>query len=229
VLVTRPEPGAHRTAARLVELGFRPVLAPMLAVRMQAADLPAPAEVQAVLVTSANAVAGLPAAFGRVRLLAVGAATAARARAAGFGDVRSADGDAGDLAALARACCTPAGGRLLLAHGAGQGDGLTAALTADGFAVARAAVYAARAVERMPAAAAAAWRAGGVAAALFYSAETARAFVTVATAEGMQAGAVGAMAVAIGAAAAAALAPLPWRAVRVADRPDQEAMLALLR
>ncbi len=229
VLITRPEPGASETAARIADLGFRPLLAPMLVVRPIPSVLPSPRHVQAVLVTSGNALTGLPESFTGVRLLTVGAATAARARLTGFTDVHSADGDARDLAALARARCTQTGAPLLLVHGAGQGDALAAALLADGFQVGRAAVYQARPASHMPAAVASAWRSRQIGAALFFSAETARAFVTLVTAGRSAAAAANALAVAIGAPAAAALAPLPWGAVRVADRPDQEAMLALLR
>jgi uroporphyrinogen-III synthase len=229
VLVTRPEPGAGETAARLVEMGFRPLVAPMLRVRVMAAEMPAAGGLQAVLVTSGNALAGLPAALFGVRLLTVGAATAARARGLGFTDVHSADGDAADLAVLARDCCDVGRGPVLLAHGAGHGDTLAEALAADGFEVRRATVYEAHAVDRVPAGAAAAWCGDVIGAALFFSAETARAFVGLIEAAGWRAGARGVVAGAIGAAAAAALAPLPWRQVRVADRPDQEAMLALLK
>jgi uroporphyrinogen-III synthase len=81
----------------------------------------------------------------------------------------------------------------------------------------------------MPDAVMSVWRAGRIGAALFFSAETARAFVALVTADHAAEAAANTLAVAIGAPAAAALAPLPWLAVRVADRPDQEAMLALLR
>jgi uroporphyrinogen-III synthase len=227
VLVTRPEPGASATAARIAALNLRPVIAPMLAVRAVASRLPPPESVQAVLAASANAVAALPPAFHATRLLAVGDATAGRARAAGFAYVRSADGDAEALAALAAACCDPRGAALLLAAGAGRGAPLAAALRGHGFRVLRRVVYAARPVEFMPAAAQTALAARTLRAACFFSAETARAFVRLAAAHPECVREIDA--VAIGRPAAVALSGLPWRRIMVARHPTQDDMVALLR
>lgn len=224
-MITRPEPGAGETAARLLAAGLHPVVAPFLAIHRRAATLPV-AGVQAVLAASGNAVAALPAALHGVRLLTVGDATAARAMQAGFVAVRSAAGDASDLAALAAAQLDPADGPLLLAVGQGQGGALAAALRQSGFCVHRRVVYTASAVARFPAAAAAAIE-GGLRAAMFFSAETARAFARLLPPALLPALA-GADALAIGAAAAAAVGHLPWRAVRVAVRPTQDGVLALL-
>ncbi|MDA8251716.1 MAG: uroporphyrinogen-III synthase, partial [Rhodospirillales bacterium] len=120
--MTRPQPGASETAARLRALGRDAVLAPMLAIRPRPLSLAF--RPQAVLVTSGNAIAALPAALHALPLLAVGDATAARAAAAGFGDVHSAGRDATALAALAARLCRPQAGPLLLASGAGQGGAL---------------------------------------------------------------------------------------------------------
>ena len=228
VLVTRPQPGAALTAARLIALGYDPILAPMLEVQTLTPPLPAPAGVQAILLTSANAIAPLPAVFHDTPVLAVGTATAHQARAHGFSHVQSADGDARDLAALVHARCARGGLPLLLASGAGQGHALATALTGDGYAVQRIEVYRATAVAALPAAAEHAWRAGTCGAAMFYSAESAHAFVRLIRAAALTDGACCIAALAISAATAAALAPLPWAQVRVAVRPDQETMLALL-
>src|SRR6185312_11188377 len=111
ILVTRPEPGASRTAARLTALGLHPIMAPVLRIEPVPASLPAAERVAAVLATSGNAVDLLPASYRGCRLLTVGNATAARARVAGFRQVFSADGDAVAAARLfCRApCCLPRG------------------------------------------------------------------------------------------------------------------------
>lgn len=87
VLVLRPEPGASTTAALATELGLDPVLAPIAGVEPAAWDVPDPAHFDALLIGSANAVrhggAGL-AALRDLPALAVGEATAARLREAGF-------------------------------------------------------------------------------------------------------------------------------------------------
>jgi uroporphyrinogen-III synthase len=228
VLITRPEPGASATAARVAALGFLPITAPLLRIRPLAPRLPDAAALQAVLVSSANALPGLPNPYRRRPLYVVGDATAARARALGFCPVTSAAGDASALAALVGRACRPAAGPLLLATGARQGERLAASLRAQRFTVLRRTLYAARPVGRLPVAARAALAAGRLAAALFFSAETASAFARLVTAARLNAALPEIAALAIGPAAAAALSPLPFRFVRVALRPTEEALLAML-
>ncbi|HYZ60956.1 MAG TPA: uroporphyrinogen-III synthase, partial [Acetobacteraceae bacterium] len=100
VLITRPEPDATETAERVAALGWEPVIAPVL--QLVPGRVAAGVDCAAVLVTSRNALPALPDELRARPLLAVGRATAARAAALGFADVRDADGDAADLAALAR-------------------------------------------------------------------------------------------------------------------------------
>ena len=226
VLVTRPEPGAAETAEKLREMGLRPIVAPMLEVRTLQPVLPEPDSVQAVLVASGNAIPALPADWHAVPLLAVGDATAARAAAAGFREVASANGDAAALAAFAESRCRPDGGTLLLASGEGRGAALSESLRNRGFRVAVAEVYAARSVCALPEHARAAIRAG-LFAALFFSAETARTFARLAASEGEALRDV--LAVAIGRQAAVALEALPWRSIRIAQRPTQDEMFECLR
>ena len=225
ILVTRPEPGLSATCARLVALGFSPIPAPVLAIRALPARLPA--DVQAVLVTSANALPGLPASLHGVRLLAVGDATAERARAAGFARVDSAGADAVALRGLVGRVCAPGDGALLLAGGRGTGAGLARALRRDGFRVRWRAVYAVEPAAALVDAARAGLEAGAVGAALFFSPATAAAFVRLAA--GVAPGLFTAVAaLAISQATARALTPLPWRSIRVASHPDQASLLALL-
>lgn len=103
VLVTRPEPGASRTAARLRELGFEPVVLPLSETHALPVALEAlPSTAAALLMTSANAVRHVPADM--LRQLAdlpchvVGPKTAAAAREAGLSVVETGSGDARHLA-----------------------------------------------------------------------------------------------------------------------------------
>ena len=222
VLVTRPQPGASETALLLTARGLHPVLAPLL--RVHTLPVRVPTGLHAVLVTSSNAIPALPSTLHHLPLLAVGDATAERARAAGFQDVHSADGDATDLLRLARS--RPLG-PLLLASGRGQGHALAAQLRAAGFTVHRRAVYAAQPVGRLPATARDALIARQLRAALFLSADTARAFVRllppalIPLLGGLDA-------LAIAQPTADVLAHLPWRTVRVSAKPTLERVLALL-
>lgn len=228
VLITRPEPGASETAGRIAALGYRPIVAPMLRIRPLSASLPLPGDVQAVLVTSGNAISGIPASHHSLPLFAVGGATATRARSAGFGHVHSADGDGAALAALVARTCDPGGAPLLLACAKGQGVALAADLRARGFSVVRRAVYAAVPADDLPDSVRIALLSGEVSAALFFSAETARHCVHLLRAARLDQAVRSVQALAIGPRAAVALHPLPWRRVRIAAHPNQDAMLALL-
>ncbi len=208
-------------------LGWSPVSAPCLVTEPRPTRLPPPGRLAAILITSGQAVAALPASHHRVKLFSVGAATAAKARAAGFADAHSADGDAAALAALVKARLDPTAGTLLLASGAGQGLGLARELRAAGFHVIRRVVYAARPAAALPPYALAALAGGQVCAAMFFSARTARVFARLLPAA-LRPRLAGAEALAIGAEAAEVLRRLPWRAVRVAVRPTQDEMFALL-
>ncbi len=228
VLVTRPEAEARETGLLLEDLGWRPLPAPSLSIVTRPLRLRAGVRPQAVLVTSGNALPGLPASLRDVPLLAVGDATAARAAAAGFRQVGSAGRDAAALAALVGERCDPSGAPLLLACGEGQGAALQHALRARGFRVARRVAYAARPVRSLPAPARDALAEGRVAAALFFSPAGARAFGAALRRAGQVAALHPVTAAAISPATAAALAPLPWRDIRVASRPNQDELLACL-
>ncbi len=228
ILITRPEPGATETAARVAALGHRPILAPLLVVQSRNVPLPTPDRVQAILVTSGNAIPSLHDSHRRVPLLAVGEATAARARAAGFTRVRSADGDASGLAALVANCCDPGGDPLLLVSGRGQGQGLASALRDRRFRVVRRTVYAAVAAGSLPDHAREAIGNGTVQTVLLFSAETARQCVRLLREARLRDAVRAIEALAISQPTAMALRALPWRRIRVADRPNQDALLAML-
>ena len=186
-----------------------------------------PHDVQAVLATSGNALAAALPAFAATPLFAVGDATAARARAAGFAAVESAGADARALASLVAARCRPAAGPLLLLSGQGHGAALAQDLRARGFSVLHRAVYASLPVTTFPPPADAAIRSGELRAALFFSAATSRAFAATLPAPRAP-DLAGIDALAIAPAAGRALAALPWRSVRVALHPTQDELLALL-
>jgi uroporphyrinogen-III synthase len=109
VVVTRPEPGASRTARWLQEKGFQPVLLPLTGTMALPVDAAAVARAGAVAndgvavaVTSANAVRHarkeIIAALAALPCCAVGKRTAEAARAAGFLSVSEGPGDAEGLA-----------------------------------------------------------------------------------------------------------------------------------
>lgn len=102
VWITRAEPGAARTAARLRDMGFEPIVAPQLAIKNLTPPVPNLASFAALAFTSINGVAAFAALTPRRHLpvFAVGDATAQAAHDAGFANVRSASGDIHALARL---------------------------------------------------------------------------------------------------------------------------------
>jgi uroporphyrinogen-III synthase len=228
VLITRPEPGASDTAARIAAMGLIPVVAPLLEIQPFPILLP-PGRIAAVLLSSGNAVDALPANCRSLPLLTVGAATARRAEHAGFTNIQSADGDAVALASLVRAHIRPKEGTLLLASGRGQSLTLAANLRASGYRVARRVVYAANPVPRLPEPARVALLDQQTRTVLLFSTETARHFVRLVRRAGLLDALAGQEAITIGPQAAMALIDLPWARIRVAAKPTQDEMLALLR
>ena len=100
VLVTRSEPGASETAQRLAGLGFEPIVEPVFEIEpIEGVTLPA---FDALAFTSANGVRVFAHLNPRrdAPVFCVGARTADEARAAGFANVTSADGDVSALGLL---------------------------------------------------------------------------------------------------------------------------------
>jgi uroporphyrinogen-III synthase len=229
VLITRPEPGASETAARVAAMGFAPIVAPFLEITRIAGPLPSVGGIAAILLASGHAIAGLTAEYRSCPVLTVGSATARRATQAGFGDVQSADKDAAALARLVRERIDPREGALLLAAGRGQSLTLAAELRGFGYRVARRVVYSAAPVGRLPDPARAALMNDRVRTVLFYSAETARCFMRTVGAAGLTGTLKSREAITIGDLAGMALKGEYWARVRVASKPTQDEMLALLR
>ena len=208
VWITRAEPGAARTAARLTALGFQPLTAPLLAVRRltPAIDLTG---VAGLAFTSANGVEAF-AALTPARtqpVFTVGDATAMAARAAGFTDVRSASGDVHALARLIAAAAV----QPILAPGAREPAADLAALLAGQAQVRTLAVYEAVETGIQPP--------PDFDAVLVHSPRAARAL-------GPHAGAlVDRLAVAISPAAAAPLRDLRLGEIRIAATPTDAALL----
>lgn len=214
VWVTRAQPGADRTAERVRAMGATALVQPLLMIQhlASAVDL---ADVTGLVFTSLNGVAAF-ADLNSDRSLpvwAVGAATAQAARAAGFTQVVSADGDLSALSRLIRAR-HPAG-RTLLHLRALEPAGDLAALVADHAPVRGLAVYAS-----MP-------TPGPVPAefdvVLIHSPRAAQVLAARAgSGWGCR------LAVAISPAAARPLTGLDLAGVHVADTPDEPALIAAL-
>ena len=227
VLVTRPAADAAPIAAELAARGHTVMIEPLLTIVPKpdaAVDL---SGVQALAMTSATAARVLAQHTARrdLPVFAVGDATAAAARAAGFAEVESAGGDVVALAGLIASRLDPGAG--LVFHPAARhlaGD-LKGRLEAVGFAVRRVALYESEQSGALSQATASALRDGRIAAALFFSPRTGRTFVRLLSESRLTAACGRVTAVCLSAAVAEDVKRLPWRALHIAAQPTQAALL----
>jgi uroporphyrinogen-III synthase len=156
LLVTRPEPDGERTAAALRAQGHEVMLAPMLRIETIPNAAFGAGPWGAVLMTSANGPRAM-ARHPRVRellalpVLTVGQSSADAARAAGFTNVASADGDGDDLVRLVAARFANEKRPLLYPAGEDRARNLFGDLAQHGITVETAVVYRAAKATRLPA------------------------------------------------------------------------------
>jgi uroporphyrinogen-III synthase len=231
VLVTRPLDDSLETAARLTAMGHESVIAPLLEIGFRDGDEISLDGVQAILATSANGIRALIRRTARrdVPVFSVGQQSAEEARVAGFADVRSAEGGSTALATAAASWANPMNGALLHISGLDVAGDLAGVLETAGFTVRREMLYEAAPVDVLPDVALTALRAGSLDAVLLFSGRSSDTFVKGVAKAGLQAACANLVAVAISEAAALPLNALNFRELRIPARPNQDAMLALLR
>ena len=221
LLVTRPEPDASETAARLRALDIEAAVSPLLVARTLTTTLPSATGFAALAITSANALRALhdrgeiPRLHG-LPVYTVGDKSAAVARQYGFPEVISAGGDARDLVAL----LANAGidGPVLYPTARHQAADLAKALAPHGVMVITTAIYEMDPAPRLDADLD---QFDGV---LLYSRRTAETFARLAPA-GMDRSRPGMLCLAE--AVAAPLLAAHFVRVSLADHPSEEAMMAL--
>jgi len=230
VLVTRPLEDAEETAVKLAALGHEAIIAPLLDIKFCDGPEVALDKVQAVLITSANGVRALARRTTRrdVAALAVGTQSAATARELGFSDVRHANGSAAELVDLVVAYCSPEKGELLHAAGSETRGDLAGRLTAKGFKVNSDVLYDAVAARSFAQLAQDALSQNAVDAALFFSPRSARIYSDLVARSSFESACSKILALAMSPAVADELRSLPFREVRTASRPNEDALLALL-
>lgn len=234
LLLTRPQDDSRPVALHLERLGHEVLQDALLRVVWRDGPVPDLAGVQGLLFTSANGVRAFarlcPARGLPVGLVAwaVGDATAAAARAAGFDRVVSAAGDVEALAGLVVARCRPDDGDFLHPAASAVAGDLSGRLGAAGFAVRRLVLYETTPATALSPATREALAEGRLDAVLVYSPRTARTLVALVQAAGLTAACARVRVLCLSPAVAAALAELPWRTSEIAASPDQAALLALL-
>lgn len=225
ILVTRPEPDNRATAEKLRALGYEALLAPLL--RFEAVPAELDGEFAGVIITSANALraAAIPRRLRALPLFAVGDHTAAAARDAGFRDARSAHGDASDLVAVVKAAkISP----LLYLAGENVSADLPARLAEFGIVAVAKTVYRMAPAQTLPDDAKKALAGGTVAAVLHYSLQSAKAFVAVARAAGIEGSALALPQICISDRIAQFLREAGATRLAVAVTADENALLAAL-
>ena len=229
LLVTRPQEDAAVFAAKLRELGHEPLIAPLLTVRFHDGPPLAFEGIDGILATSANGVRALVRRTSRrdLPLYAVGPQTAEAARQAGFAQVESADGDAEALAEALPRWVKPAS---VLFHSTGkEGAGRLASLLAGkGYEVQTCVLYEVDAAATLPASIAEALSNGSLSAAFFFSPRSARVFAECTMKAGLAEKCAPLAALCISQATASALAPLAFAVCRIAEKPNQDALLPCL-
>jgi uroporphyrinogen-III synthase len=187
MLVTRPEPDASETAARLSALDIEAVVEPLLTAETLSTRLPEPTGFKALAATSANALRALEtrgelARFSGVPVYGVGDRTAGVSRQIGFPTVHSANGNFGDLVRLlARAGLA---GPVLYPSARQMVGDLGKALAPHGIMVITVPVYAMRSATGLSAETQHGLDAGVIDAGLFYSRRTAETFAGLASSLG---------------------------------------------
>jgi uroporphyrinogen-III synthase len=234
LVLTRPQEDSERTAVALRARGHDVLIAPLMRIELVPVELHA--NWSAVIVTSANAAAAIAAHPARDRLVklpvyAVGKRSADAARAAGFADVTSAEGDLHDLVLVIAArrpdAETPLKTPLLYLAGEDRAGDLIGDLAMRGIAAELAVVYRAVPAPFAPALTEA-LKAGAVDAVLHFSRRSAGNYVDGAKNASIAKQALKVRHLCLSAQAAEPLVTAGATFVAVASRPDESALIALI-
>jgi uroporphyrinogen-III synthase len=229
MLVTRPEPDASDTAARLAALDIEAVKLPLFTRKALHTSLPDANGFAALALTSANALRaladrGMVARYHNLPVLTVGDHTASEARAAGFTDVSSAGGHFADL--VEHIAHRDIKGPILYPAGKQLAGDLAKSLAPLGIMVVTARVYDMTAIPEIPAEILAEIEQSKFDAALFYSQRAAQTFA--ALTETLSAAPRTQLAVlCLSENVAAPLIANRFVRAGLADYPSEEAMMAL--
>lgn len=228
MLVTRPEPDAQATLARLDALGIAATAAPLMVRQTLDASLPPPDGFTAMVLTSANAVRsllerGVLEHYRHLPVFAVGDRTAREASEAGFERVSSAAGAFQDLVNAMTIARVP--GPIFYPTGKHQSADLAKALAPLGVMVATAKIYDMVATDALPDQVLAELG-SEIGAVLAYSRRSAEIFATLAASLQREKRSKLAM-LCLSESVAEPLLEARFSRISLADRPDEDAMMAL--
>lgn len=230
MLVTRPEPDASETAARLAALDIEAALCPLLRHETLPTSLPDPTGFAAIALTSANALRALDERgvlknFTTLPAYTVGDRTAALAQEMGFSSVQSAGGGLGDLVEMLAHAGVK--GPIFYPTGRDQSGDLAKSLAPFGVMTIVAQVYAMTAATALPDQIVGELEDGSIDAALFYSRRTAETFTRLCEDRLSRMARLELGALCLSEAIAEPLVSAHFVRVGLADYPSEEAMMAL--
>jgi uroporphyrinogen-III synthase len=231
-LVTRPQPDAAETAARLTAMGHQALVQPLLAVEFAdpPTELPRPA---AILITSRNAVRALARwpqidEWRDVPVFAAGPATGRAAAALGFRYVRGGAQDTGSLGEVVRGGLRCDAGPLVYPAARDRAGALAEGLTSQGYDLRVVEAYRAEPIDDLEPTVRKMLAAGTIDGVLLFSRRTAEAFVAAARNAGIApAGLAKPTYYVISQHVGGALEGIAERVV-AAERPDEDSLLALI-
>lgn len=235
LVITRPEPGLSETAQRINQLGWQPLLMPVMTIEALPTEFVAIENVQAIIFTSRQAIKPIVQqlstqnlAYKKIPVFTVGDITAKDAQKAGFYNVISADKDAVALASLIKKKLDPQIGILLFPVAKGQGKLLDALLKQAGFTIFLREVYQAKPVQKLSDEFLQALQAKKINSILFFSSETARYFLELLP-ENFQENLKFIQAIGISIKTKVILERVSWRSIEIAAYPKTEEMLCLIK
>ncbi|MEO0608048.1 MAG: uroporphyrinogen-III synthase [Pseudomonadota bacterium] len=227
VIVTRAEPGASETAARLGAFDVEVIVAPMLALEVDLeCPIPDLGEISGLVFTSANGVRVFANRTSDRSLTAwcVGPATAEAARDSGFADVRESSGNAVDLALYIDHHAASSNRPLLhVANAAAKGD-LKVQLEALGRSVEFAPLYTMRPASALPEPVQHAIQSASACLVLIHSAKGAARFASLCAEQSVS----HLVAIAISEPASQPLLNLDLKAIHIASAPNEAKLLSAL-
>jgi len=233
VLVTRPRVDSERLAQMLKQHGFDSVIEPLLTIKLTTTQLPDIKAVQAVMITSANALDALAEGGQSMDTLldlpcfCVGSRTAERAGAFGFRNTHAGKGDGIELAELIAAKNI---GKLLL-HIAGQDTDRKAqnALEQRGFEVIFWPVYTALSATALTETTVQLIRQHKLDAVLAFSVRTAQALMALLKKHELEACCESLSAIGLSDAVTDVLGQRAWRRIVTATEPNEDAVIECLK
>ena len=229
ILLTRPREDSERLAQRLQQSGHQCVNEPLLTITPMVTPTPDLKNVQAVMLTSANALAFLKASdhsdLLKLSCYCVGTSTAEAARAFGFSKAVDVSGDGLALARYIAAKLQPSDGRILHITGRDSDKRSYDILQNAGFAVQSWITYAAETATSLTPATLDLWQRGDIDGVLLFSTRTAATLKTLVLQHELQSCCKKMFAIGMSGMVIAALSDLPWRQTKAALEPTEDSLL----